>query len=116
MPQRAWQLLWACLFVLAGCGGQGANPEPTVDSYLAAYNQHDLDAVLALVAEDAPYIAYPDSVLGRGNPWLRVELPRQWRPRTPGHVCPRCRQALVGHAERAAIQSGRRRKCNAEIT
>ena len=40
----------------------------------------------------------------------------QWRPRTQGHVCPRCRQALVAHAERAAIQSGRCLKCNAEIT
>jgi hypothetical protein len=40
----------------------------------------------------------------------------QWRPRSRGHFCPQCRQALVGPAERAVIQTGRCTKCKVEIT
>jgi hypothetical protein len=40
----------------------------------------------------------------------------QWGPRSRGHACPRCRQALVGHAERVAIETGRCSGCQADIS
>jgi hypothetical protein len=40
----------------------------------------------------------------------------QWQPRSRGHVCPQCRQPLVGHAERAAIETGQCSGCKAEIS
>jgi hypothetical protein len=40
----------------------------------------------------------------------------QWRPRFQEHLCPQCRLALAGRAERAAIETGRCPKCKVELT
>jgi hypothetical protein len=51
----------AAAFVEGASGGaaQGADPAAVIAAYVAAANAHDLDAILALYADDAVHIALP---------------------------------------------------------
>jgi ketosteroid isomerase-like protein len=45
----------ACLFCLNACQSSDTDPAAVMDAYTEAINNHDVEAALALVAEDALY-------------------------------------------------------------
>ena len=48
-----------------------ASPESVIQRQLDAYNAHDLEAILAIYAEDAQQFAHPNQLLASGRDQLR---------------------------------------------
>ena len=50
------------------------SPETIVQRQLDAYNRRDLEAILAIYADDAEFIEHPDTIICRGSAALRTRF------------------------------------------
>jgi hypothetical protein len=54
------------------------DPEYVVSQQLAAYNRHDVDALLAVYADDAEMYEHPNTLLARETPMESCRLFTFW--------------------------------------
>jgi hypothetical protein len=58
------------VLLASGCGASEPPPptlEETLQAYLAAANRHDLDAVGAVIADDATWVLFNDTLVGKAE-------------------------------------------------
>ncbi|MES2296150.1 MAG: nuclear transport factor 2 family protein [Pseudomonadota bacterium] len=55
-----------------------SSPAAVVERYLDAYNQHDIDALIALYADDACQFLYPAQLLAQGTPAIRERMAQRF--------------------------------------
>ena len=70
---RSVAAVCAVAMVLIGaCGGDGADPGETIQAYIDAYNARDIDAVMAVFADDAVIRNHPFASVTEGAQAIRV--------------------------------------------
>jgi hypothetical protein len=80
MATRTLHLAWAAALSVAATLAQAAPATPTevVRAYADAANRHDVDAVLALYAEDVRKYRFPDSLASEGRESNREKYVRNF--------------------------------------
>lgn len=69
-----WIAVVCALAVLltGACGGDDADPGETIQAYIDAYNARDIDAVMALFADDAVITDHPFAGVTEGTEAIRT--------------------------------------------
>lgn len=65
------------------CTSNSATPEAVVQAQLDAYNAHDVNALVAIYADDVEQYAHPATLLARGSAQLRTRFETRFASAKP---------------------------------